>query len=159
MHTGYICKTNTIPSLSGPTMVSSGLGKKLCVASRLCTDVTLRGDFIEPALPNADVIAFVRNVGSTSDEAAHVPNVFWVGQDQVCFSALFSIPSILPCTSIAQTLYQKICIDQVSSGYRWQNAVSIAPVGSTGEHVGSWTATYFSGETSILLVTALRISS
>lgn len=44
-----------------------------------------RGDFMAAALPNADVIAFVRNVGTKADPT-YVPNIFWVGQDQVCHS-------------------------------------------------------------------------
>ena len=43
---------------------------------------TCRGDFMKAALPNADVIALVRDVGPDG-EPVQVPNVFWVGQDQV----------------------------------------------------------------------------
>ena len=47
--------------------------------------LTLRvpaGDFMKVVLPNADIIALVRNIGP-GGEPAQVPNMFWVGQDQV----------------------------------------------------------------------------
>ena len=40
------------------------------------------GDFRELALPNADVIAFVRTVGS-GPTTVNCLNIFWAGQDQV----------------------------------------------------------------------------
>lgn len=40
------------------------------------------GDFQELALPNADVIAFVRTI-DTGASVVNCLNIFWAGQDQV----------------------------------------------------------------------------
>ncbi|KIP03864.1 hypothetical protein PHLGIDRAFT_129897 [Phlebiopsis gigantea 11061_1 CR5-6] len=84
----------------------------------------VRGDFMKAALPNADVIALVRDVGQNG-EHVQIPNVFWVGQDQV--------------------LYQRIYVPH-GDGYRWLEAVPIDTIGDAGGQVGSWEGAYFTDE-------------
>ncbi|KAK7694432.1 hypothetical protein QCA50_001618 [Cerrena zonata] len=77
------------------------------------------GDFRHAALPNSDIIAYIRNPGGN-----HHICVMWAGQDQ--------------------TLWQKVDPE----GYGWLKETPIAFLQATGRFFGSWTGTSFTDNSS-----------